>query len=346
MIKSKFLGISSPLPVLGKGGLSLLLTLCFSISLLAQTVEDPFPQVDARKYSMSMTIVCKVKMGGNTLKTEDNVTIAAYQGDEIRGKDVLADYSTQKNQYPDLCMLTIYGDKNNEPLHFKVAIGKRVIEVDPNIAYTINESYGSRMSPYLIELPEPIVTKPNNEGWRTVCLPFNARIPSDVTVYSAVGVKDNQLEVAKVEGSILPANTPVLVEFNPRNGSPEWLSCVAKSDVTIKDNILLGTTQPTKVAANSVFVLGDSDETGDFGFWLFPGTEIPAYQAYIPNLPEGVKGALIDLSDNIDGIEVPVISSQKRGTQTGWYDLNGREFKAKPTCPGVYINNGKKVALK
>ena len=345
MIKSKFLGISSPLPILGKGGLSLLLALCFSASLLAQTTGDPFPQVDARKYSMSMTIVCKVKMGGNTLKAEDNVTIAAYQGDEIRGKDVLADYSTQKNQYPDLCMLTIYGDKNNEPLHFKVAIGKRVIEVDPNIVYTINESYGSRMSPYIIDLPEPVVTNLGCEGWNTVCLPFNAKIPSGVTVYTAV-IKDKQLEVAKIEGSILPANTPVLVEFNPANGSFEWLSCLDKSDVTITGNILLGTTQPTKVAANSVFILGYSKETGDIGFWRYDGTEIPANRAYISNLPTDVKGFRVELADGAVGIEVPVISSRKRETQTGWYDLNGREFKGKPTCPGVYINNGKKVALK
>ena len=29
-----------------------------------------------------------------------------------------------------------------------------------------------------------------------------------------------------------------------------------------------------------------------------------------------------------------------------WYDLQGRRYKGKPSVPGIYVNDGKKVLLK
>ena len=30
----------------------------------------------------------------------------------------------------------------------------------------------------------------------------------------------------------------------------------------------------------------------------------------------------------------------------GWYSLDGRRLGSKPTAPGLYINNGRKVVIK
>lgn len=341
-----FSGISSPLPFLGRAGVSLLLALCCSAGLWAQTTKDPFPKVDEHKYSMSMTIVCKVKMGEEILKEAQNVTIAVYQGDEIRGKDVLADYSTSNNSYPDMCMLTIYGDKNNEPLYFKVAIDQRVIEVDQNLVYGINDSYGTRKAPYWIELPEPVVTNSSSEGWSTTCLPFNAEIPDGVTVYAATGVEDSQLKVAKYEGKVLPANTPVLVESAGGN-SFEWLARISadeKPDV----NIFLGTTEKTDVEAGTVYTLGHESSTGKIGFWHFTGTAIPANRAYLKLDGAGVKG-FTWIEDDTDGVGLtPDPSPMREGSAGAVYDLSGRRVADNSsTLPrGIYVKNGQKIVVK
>ena len=30
----------------------------------------------------------------------------------------------------------------------------------------------------------------------------------------------------------------------------------------------------------------------------------------------------------------------------GWYDLSGRRINGKPSMPGIYINNGRKLVIK
>lgn len=310
-----------------------------SAILQAQTLNDPFPDVNYNKFPDNMELTGQVRLGGHVLG--EDAIVAVFHNNEIRGKS----RPFSQHIYVNILSFVIGGEKQGEALHFKVFTGGRIIEVDQGVTFTTNGALGDFDDFYYIDLPAPVVTNPSKEGWGTVCLPFNAKIPSGVTAYTATGVKDKRLMVAKVEGSILPANTPVLLESNPANGSFEWLSCVDKSDVTIKDNIFLGTTQPTKVAANSVFTLGHSNETGEIGFWRFTGTEIPANRAYITNLPTEVKGLRIEPDDSTDGLEAPFISSQKGKIQTDWYDLNGRKFKGKPTQPGVYINNGNKMII-
>ena len=36
----------------------------------------------------------------------------------------------------------------------------------------------------------------------------------------------------------------------------------------------------------------------------------------------------------------------EHSADAGWYDLSGRKLPAKPTQPGLYINNGHKFAIK
>ena len=345
MIKSIFSKISSSLPISGKGGVSFLFALCFCANLSAQTAKDPFPTVDAHKYAMSMTIVCKVKMGEQIKKEEENVTIAVFQGDEIRGKDVLADYSTTKNQYPDMCMLTIYGDTNNEPLYFKVAIGGRVIEVDQGLVYTINESYGTRKAPYMIELPEPVVTNTSSEGWATTCLPFNAEIPEGVTAYAATAIEDGQLKVEPIQGTILPANTPVLVAGSAA-ASCEWLSRVATADKP-QTNLFLGTTEKTTVEPNSVFTLGHAkNASGDIGFWKFTGTTIPANRAYLKvDNASGIKG--FTWLDDADGIRKMNDGQWAMDNEASTvYDLSGRQIVNRQLPRGIYVSSGRKYVVK
>lgn len=46
-----------------------------------------------------------------------------------------------------------------------------------------------------------------------------------------------------------------------------------------------------------------------------------------------------------DGIDAPALQEVAQDSDV-WYDLQGRRYKGKPSVPGIYVNNGKKVLLK
>ena len=52
------------------------------------------------------------------------------------------------------------------------------------------------------------------------------------------------------------------------------------------------------------------------------------------------------LKDATSGIDEKGIVNGVNTTATGWYTLDGRKLKDKPAQRGLYIHNGKKVAIK
>ena len=116
---------------------------------MAAQATDPFPEVDEHQYANSMVITGQVRMNGEVLTKADGVVVAVYQGDELRGKDVLFDTGS----YTDLFMVMVYGDTNGEPLSFKVYARGSIVEVDQGLLYAINERIGKASDPYYIDLP-------------------------------------------------------------------------------------------------------------------------------------------------------------------------------------------------
>lgn len=316
-----------------------LLALLFvgSASLMAQ-VTDPFPNVPFRKYYGNMQLTAKVMMNEEVLTGD--VVIAIYYDDQIRGKGSPSDES-----HPGVAYLTVYGDYRPDHFHCKVAVNGSIIEVDPgDLAFGLNGVVGSASNPYVIDLPAPVVTKPSTEGWATTCLPFNAEVPEGVSVWYSTGIADGELLMTKAEGTILPANTPVLLQSEGKT-SYEWLSRVADGNVTTTGSIFVGTTEPTVVAANSVLTLGHSNETGEIGFWRFTGTTIPANRAYITVVPAGVRGLVFKFDDDNETF-IQEIENGELSIKDGIYDLQGRRIETSIQKKGIYIVNGKKyIAL-
>ena len=61
------------------------------------------------------------------------------------------------------------------------------------------------------------------------------------------------------------------------------------------------------------------------------------------------SGAPIPVSiEEVTGIENVefIIQNSKFIIDGGWFTLDGRKIEGRPTVPGVYINNGKKVIIK
>jgi hypothetical protein len=300
----------------------LVLLIMGSASLFASG-DDPFPPVNEYKYSMSMTITGYVYLGSEKLTTDQDVTVAVYQGDEIRGKGKLR---TQKS-YSNFYMITVYGETTGEPLHFKVHAEGRTIEVDQGLKYEANTTPGTIDAPYYIYLPAPVVTTASSEGWATTCLPFNAKVPDGVTVWNATGIADGQLVIQKADGTILPANTPVLLSVESSVSPFEWLSRVADGNISTNGSIFVGTTEKKEVEANSVLTLGHSKTSGEIGFWLYTGTTIPANRAYIADFPTNSRGAKIAIDDITTNIQQPQLPQSPQQL----YDLYGRITNGQPT---------------
>ena len=157
---------------------SLLALLTLGSARLAAQATDPFPAVDENQYANSMVITGQVRLDGEVLTKADNVIVAVYQGNELRGKDVLLDTGS----YTDLFMVMVYGDTNGEPLRFMVFVNGNLYEVDQQLLYTINARIGKASDPYYIDLssdavPTSIATTPeqsvdtpvyNMQGYRTL----------------------------------------------------------------------------------------------------------------------------------------------------------------------------------
>ena len=132
----------------------LALALLTSASLTAQDT-DPFPEVNTNQYSLTMTVTGYVRLDEVKLTKDDGIVVAAYHGDEIRGKATLEDFNNGK--YKDLLMMTVYGETAGESLYFKVYRGGYFYKVDQNLTFQSNENVGSPLKPYYIDLKKPLI---------------------------------------------------------------------------------------------------------------------------------------------------------------------------------------------
>jgi hypothetical protein len=92
---------------------------------------------------------------------------------------------------------------------------------------------------------------------------------------------------------------------------------------------------------------------GNFGFYRYTGEYTPFYKAmlFIPSGTGDSRSAIsLAFSEEVTGIkEVYVDEGQAaRNKVQGddvWYTINGMRLNGKPSAPGLYINNGKKVII-
>ena len=319
--------------------IQMMLALLFvgSASMLA---DDLFPGDPEHKYQNYKRLVGKVLLNGEELTSE--AVIAAYAGDELRGKKSPDD--------ENMVWLQLWGDDHVVPIHFKVYTGGRIIEVDQGLEYSPYNDYGSYADPYLINLTT-VTTNTSAEGWATTCLPFNAVVPDGVSVYTASRIEDGVLKIEPVACTILPKDTPVLLKTESKT-SYEWLSRVAEGNAEIETNLFKGTTEALSVEAGSVLTLGHAtDGNKAIGFWRFNGTTVPANRAYLePSVAAEVRGVTIDWDGMAAGIgEMKCERVKSEKCADTWYDLSGRKIRHASSIishPSFVILNGKKIFMR
>ena len=188
---------------------SVLALLNWSAGLWAENT-DPFPKVNPYAYYGNMSVTVKVKKGSEALQ---NVIVAVYSGNEIRGKA-----SPSDSNKPGVTYLTVYGNKKGEKLYFKVFDKSTgfTYEKDYGQKYKYNGKIGSPLSPYELILDDSErtiiltestgvtnLTAAGNVSFErsftaglasTICLPFAMTSVQGGKVYEFVNVECDPTE--------------------------------------------------------------------------------------------------------------------------------------------------------
>ena len=196
----------------------------------------------------------------------------------------------------------------------------------------------------------------------TLCLPFQAQIPSGITAYTLTHTDGSSTVTAtQITTGIIPANTPVLINataagnytFNAATtGIDMSETSVTSGALTGQYETLAFTTENIASTYSNAYVL---NKIGDnVGFYKAAnGINVNKYRAYLTATNvSAARGLSIVFDDEPTGIEDAVKSEELK--VKSYYDLSGRRVE-NPT-KGLYIvrsaegrlqgKNGKKVIIK
>ena len=96
----------------------------------------------------------------------------------------------------------------------------------------------------------------------------------------------------------------------------------------------------------TLYVLGMTTVGGEqhFGFHRYTGEEMAAHKAFL-HVPGSSNARALDMVFANEETGIGSIESGELRMEN-FYTLDGRKLNGKPTKPGLYINNGRKVVIK
>ncbi len=232
-----------------------------------------------------------------------------------------------------------------------------------------------------VSFPERILYKDGD--WNTICLPFDVTVagsPLDgdgVTVKTLKGasLENGTLALTFTEGSEteLKAGVPYLIKWTkpdgyvPFNNNPEEpcydLYAPTFKNVTL-DIILKPVVVTDLIAFDGTYTSWEYKQ--DSPSVLLMGVEnnlyYPQYYSYLncfrayfqllggikaidPGLGGSIKSMVIDFGEEETDIEELKDGETGDVKNEGWYTLSGVKLAGKPSVSGIYLFNGKKVAV-
>ena len=159
---------------------------------------------------------------------------------------------------------------------------------------------------------------------------------------------DGKLTLHKL-GKEIPAGTAVIIVAENNVVSMTATTLPAYSGPT---NDLSGVDVDTDVddlGEGTFYVLGVTTVGNEqhFGFHRYTGEEMAAHKAFVFVSGSQSARSLTMVFDEASGIEsLTPDAAPKAQAADHWFTLDGRRLQAKPTAPGIYINNGRKVVIK
>lgn len=196
--------------------------------------------------------------------------------------------------------------------------------------------------------------KKDSYYYGTIYLDYNSETPSGSKIYYANGITTDGRAQMKLYSSatttILPAKTAFYVEGTNSSGYYPFYEST-ETATAVSGNKLSGTLTNLTVPARSVLTLGHEKTTNELYFWTYTGTSIPNHRAYVSaatlaTLPKSAqaKGLALSFDDETTAIN-NAVEATKPETDDNWYTLQGIRLSGKPTTKGIYVINGKKVAI-
>lgn len=216
--------------------------------------------------------------------------------------------------------------------------------------------------PYRLDIKKVGEFKENgvDYGWSTICLPFNAKVPEEVTAYAATAhtAQNSQDETTKVSDLTMTL-TPVEV-INAGKGYVVYgrvgkhsfhPTSMESSNATILKGNPTSTDIP--VENNKGYVLSYKSTWG-IGFYKYAGSTLAAYRAWLPkemvtssnqdNLALGKQNIHFVFAKGEDTAIHNSIIWQNDQEDDKYYNLSGQRVET-PSKPGIYISKkkGKKI---
>ena len=180
---------------------------------VASAQTDPFPAVNENAFPGNMIVVAQLIASG--LSPTSNVVLAAFAGDEIRGKGVADD----SDNY--VFSMFVYGNTTGEALHFAVAIDGVIQQLEKEtFTYKFNGQLGTYSQPRLVHVNGfSLAENDDNDdvlqawggkqcdvtlvgrtlykdgAWNTLCLPFSldaAQVAASPLAGAAISVLDTE----------------------------------------------------------------------------------------------------------------------------------------------------------
>lgn len=193
----------------------------------------------------------------------------------------------------------------------------------------------------------------NNCYWGTMYIGFDTQLPEELTPYvvdkDMTNLNNTYLYLRKISKK-LPMLTPVVIRAT-KAGTYRLLASQEKkwAEIPISTNLLDGT------GRNGMKVnQGDANEggcltlgrnsKGVIGFFIYKGTNIPPYRAFLTVNKIGTSSRQFKITDeeptDIKGID----STQTTTNSDVYYNLSGQ--RVQHPSKGIYIHNGRKVIIK
>lgn len=202
-------------------------------------------------------------------------------------------------------------------------------------------------------------------GYSTLFSARDHKIPENLYCYIATAKETDGVNVnivmTKIEGGILPANTPVLVKAAAGTYLFSETDAVAQNEnaepVPYDGNLFAGQIE-TKYSGHETngqgehkfkeYTLQNKQGTG-IGFYLYSGATLAGFKAYLPvinvlNATGGTQPSSVMFMFDDESTGISATEAFYGADNDVFYDLSGRRV-TNPTS-GIYIKNGKKYIIK
>lgn len=206
--------------------------------------------------------------------------------------------------------------------------------------------------PYELEIKQ--VGKTEGYGWTTICLPFNAKVPDEVTAYALIGTAEGATQISGYDAILSPVKEVINSEKGYVVYGPVGKYIFkATSRTDTQTTLLTGNPTNTAISASNTPCYVLSNKQWGLGFYKYAGATLAAYRAWLPQevvknsiqqgLAAGTRGLRIVVKDNSTGVLSP-LSDFMPATEV-LYNLSGQRVES-AAKRGVYISRKRGKFLK